>query len=106
VTALVALLVVNAAAFRLARRGWPGEGMRLPGGVLLPILATLACVIQFVSLQVSGTVIALAVMLAGLCLFFLRHQQGYGHGVAGDVSAAILAIETPLARALRRRERP
>jgi APA family basic amino acid/polyamine antiporter len=104
VTALVAMIVVNAAAFRLARRGWPGEGMRLPGGVLLPTVATLACLTQFASIEVTWTVIAIVLMLGGLILFFLRHEQRYGRGVAEGAAAAILALETPLARSLRRRE--
>ncbi|MEV8635790.1 APC family permease, partial [Streptosporangium sp. NPDC051023] len=50
VGALVSMVVVNVAAGRLALRGWPGKGMRLPGGIALPTVGALSCLAQFPSL--------------------------------------------------------
>ena len=101
VTALVAMIVVNAAAFRLARQGWPGRGMRLPGGVAIPVIATLACLVQFPSLDLSRTAIGLALLAAGLLVYANRHRLRWGEGVVERAREAILALETPLARSLR-----
>ena len=105
VGALVAMIVVNAAAFRLALRGWPGKGMRLPGGVAIPVIATVACLIQFPYLELSRLLLGLALIAAGMLIYAIRHEQRLGAGVVERVVGAILDLETPLARALRRLER-
>ena len=44
IVALAAMLIVNAAALVLAHRGFPGAGYRIPGGMLIPLLAATACI--------------------------------------------------------------
>lgn len=75
VAALVAMLVVNAAAFRLARGGWPGPGIRLPGGVALPVFAMITCLAQFPELGWQATLEGLALISAGLLLFRNRRER-------------------------------
>jgi amino acid transporter len=116
ITALVAMLVVNLAAVVLARRGFPAAGFRIPGGPLLPGIAAVACVSQFVSYN-AVDLLAAAVSL-GLG-FVLYYQRGRGRHLFPDASLdrireAIYQHETPLARALNhpfhrhpiRRQRP
>jgi len=116
ITALVAMLVVNLAAVVLARRGFPAAGFRIPGGALLPGIAAVACVSQFVSYN-AVDLLAAAVSL-GLG-FVLYYQRGRGRHLFPDASLdrireAIYQHETPLARALNhpfhrhpiRRQRP
>lgn len=101
VAALVAMIVVNVAAFRLTRQGWPGEGIRLPGGALIPALAIVACLAQFPSLDWPQTLIGLALVAGGLLIYRARHRQELGEGVAPQAREAVEALDTPLLRAAR-----
>ena len=49
IVALAAMVIVNASAAVLAHRGFPGSGYRIPGGPVIPIVAGIACVVQFFS---------------------------------------------------------
>lgn len=100
VGALVAMIVVNAAAFRLARQGWPGEGLRLPGGVLIPLIGIATVLLQFPSLGWTPVVLGLALFAAGLALYTVRHQPHFGVGVA-HLHRRLADADTPLGRALR-----
>jgi hypothetical protein len=100
VGALFAMIVVNAACFGLALRGWAGPGLRLPGGVLIPVLGVLTCLSQFPSLAWEMVLLGLALMVGGLVLFLNRHQRRLGEGLEIRARAAIARLETPLARAL------
>lgn len=100
VTAIIAMLVVNVGAFRLARQGWPGEGVRLPGGVVIPVIGFAAAAVQLPSLGLKAVLIGGAMTLAGYVMFGLRHKTW----LAGDVTELerrVRALETPLARSLR-----
>jgi amino acid transporter len=85
VGALAAMIVVSAAAFRLARQGWPGEGVRLPGGVLIPVVGIGTTLMQFPSLSWGPVGVGLALFVVGLVLYGVRHQRRFGHGVAEHV---------------------
>jgi APA family basic amino acid/polyamine antiporter len=101
VTAIFAMLVVDAGAFRLALRKWPGEGIKLPGGVLIPSVGFVVAALQLPSLGLKAVLVGLAMTLVGYVMFALRHQTW----LAGDVhelERRIKALETPLSRALRR----
>jgi APA family basic amino acid/polyamine antiporter len=101
VGALVAMIVVNAACAGLVRQGWPGRGLRLPGGYLVPALGIVTCFSQFFSLP-SDMVLAGALLVgAGLLLFFTRHVRRLGEGLDERARRTIAALETPLQRALR-----
>jgi APA family basic amino acid/polyamine antiporter len=100
VAALVAMIVVNVAAIRLARRGWPGAGRRLPAGMLIPVVATVACLAQFPSLEWSQVAIGLVLVAAGLPVYFNRHRKGLGEGAAERAERALATMSTPLRRAL------
>jgi hypothetical protein len=102
ITALVAMLVVNLAAVVLARRGFPGVGFRIPGGPVLPGIAALACVSQFVSYNPVDLLAAAVSLGLGLGLY---HQRGRGTHLFPDraldsIREAIYQHETPLERAL------
>lgn len=101
VGALVAMIVVNVAAIQLARKGWPGEGLRIPGGPILPVIAIAACLVQFPSLGWGEVGIGLVLVLSGLLLYWRRHETRFGEDAARDAEDAIRLIDTPLARALR-----
>ncbi len=101
VTAIAAMLVVNVGAFKLARQGWPGEGVKLPGGVLIPVVGFLAAGAQLPSLGFEAVLIGTFLMVAGSAMYAMRHHPF----LAGDHDALLKRIEnkdTPLARALRR----
>jgi hypothetical protein len=104
VTAIIAMLVVNVGAFRLAWQGWPGEGVKLPGGVTIPLVGFAAAAAQLPSLGLEAVLIGTCMTLAGYLIFALRHKAW----LAGEVSEQkrrIRELETPLARALRRVKR-
>jgi amino acid transporter len=101
VSALVAMVVVNVAAFELARKGWPGEGLRLPGGPVIPAVATLACLGQFAALAWPQALICLGLVAGGLLIYRSRHRQELGHGAAGRAREAVDELDTPLLRAAR-----
>lgn len=102
VGALVAMVIVNAAAMKLARQGWPGAGMRLPGGPALPAIALLACLAQFPSLGWGPVAVGLALVASGLILYFNRHRTAFADGAGHRAAELIRRAETPLARALKR----
>jgi hypothetical protein len=96
------MLVVNLAAVVLARRGSPGAGFRIPGGPVLPGIAALACLTQFVSYGPIDLLAAAGAMGLGLVLYY---QRGRGRHLFPDqaldsIREAIYQRETPLARAL------
>lgn len=101
VGALVAMVIVNVAAITLAVRGWPGEGLRIPGGPILPIIGAITCLLQFPSLGGREVSAGLGLVAVGFVLYFTRHRPDLSDGVLAKVHARVAAIETPLARALR-----
>lgn len=101
VGALVAMVVVNVAAIRLALKGWPGEGLRIPGGPVLPVIAIIACLIQFPSLGWSRVAIGLAMVFSGLLIYARRHDTRLGKDARRLADEAIRAVDTPMARAMR-----
>lgn len=105
VGALVAMIIVNAAAFRLARQGWPGRGIKLPGGIAIPVAGMLATLAQFPTLGGKQVAVGLVLVASGLVLFGARHWQGFGADVVREIDTAMETLATPLAYALRRIER-
>ena len=101
VSALVAMIIVNVAAFRLARRNWPGEGLRLPGGILIATVAVLACLAQFRSLAWPHALIGLGLVAGGLLIYRYRHRQELGKDAAALAREAVEERHTPLLRAAR-----
>ncbi|MGN6243238.1 MAG: APC family permease [Motilibacteraceae bacterium] len=102
VTAILAMLLVDVAAMRLALQNWPGKGSRLPAGPLLPGLAALTAVAQLPSLGWPATLTGFFLVLAGLFVYVGRHRPELGADV-GPMLRAIELLETPVARALRPR---
>ncbi len=105
VTAIYAMLVVNAGAFKLAVKKWPGDGVKLPGGVLIPVVGFITAAGQLPSLGLEAVLIGTAMTLAGYVMFALRHKTWLS-GDIEELERRIRALETPLARALRRLEHP
>jgi len=100
VVALIAMIVVNAACVVLARRGWPGAGLRLPGGPLIPVVAGVACAVQFASFDLADIGWGVLAMAFGLLLYAFRHRGVVADGVLDEIGEALEHLETPLARAL------
>jgi basic amino acid/polyamine antiporter, APA family len=101
VTAIVAMVVVDAAAMRLAMQGWPGGGPKLPGGVLIPILGILAAVVQLPSLGWVACSAGAIFLLVGMAIYAGRHL-GEVQAERDAIAARVHALETPLLRALKR----
>lgn len=104
VSAIVGMVLVDVAAARLALEKWPGEGLRLPGGALIPALATLTALGQLPSLGLVSTAIALGGVVLGLVLFAARSKGAFA-AERQALAFRIRELETPLARVLRRRHR-
>lgn len=99
VAAIVAMILVNAAAFQAQRREH-GAGIRLPAGPLLPALGLVAALVQLVFIGWWQTLIGLALVAAGLGLHALRgHHQDQHHAVITDHLGRNAG---PAGRALRR----
>jgi len=105
VVAIAAMLVVDAAAFRLGWAAWKSPGMRLPGRITLPVLAFVTAIVQLPSLGGWNVLIGFGLMIVGLALFAARHKMHLGRGVLMELERLIKALETPVARALRRKTR-
>ncbi len=105
VTAIIAMLVVNIGAFRLARQDWPGEGVKLPGGVTIPVLGFTAAAAQLPSLGLKAVLVGTGMTLAGYVMFALRHKTWLAGEVA-ELEKRVRKLETPLTRALRSITRP
>ncbi len=106
VVAVFAMVIVCVAAARIARAGWGESGMRLPGGVTIPVAGAIAAAAQLPSLGWGNVAVGAVLMLAGLGMFLQRHRQQYGERVHERVAELVEALETPVARALRRSVRP
>jgi len=100
IVALIAMMIVNVAAGVLARRGWPGAGPRLPGGVAIPVVAGLACLAQFASFDLLDTMSGVIAMLLGFGIYALRHRGDSDADITEAVEESVLDRTTPLARAL------
>lgn len=104
VTAVIAMLLVDVAALRLALHHWPQPGSRLPGGPLLPVVAAVTAAAQLPSLGWVAVVTGTILVLAGLFVYVARHRPELGADI-GPLLRAIELLETPVARALRPRQR-
>ena len=99
VAAIVAMVLVNAAAFQAQRRRHRA-GIRLPAGPLFPVLGLVAALAQLVFIGWWQTLIGLALVVAGLGLHALRgHHQAEHHTVITD---HLNQNAGPAGRALRR----
>ncbi|HKN08494.1 MAG TPA: APC family permease [Pseudomonadota bacterium] len=108
ITALAAIFIMNMAALALARRGFPGAGFRIPGGTLLPILASVACLGEIFSYDLIDLVLAAATMALGLLLYTRRDWQRKVpvEPALEKIREMFRNLETPLARALQHLELP
>jgi amino acid transporter len=104
VTAIVAMVVVDVAAARLALRKWPGGGPRLPGGLAIPVVAVVAAVVQLPSLGWVACIASAVLIGLGMVAFGMRHR-GMVAEEREAIAEKVRRLETPLARALRRIER-
>jgi APA family basic amino acid/polyamine antiporter len=101
VTAIIAMLVVDAGAFRLARRGWPGQGVKLKGGGLIPVVGFTATAAQLPSLGLEAVLIGTGMTAAGYLIYALRHNGWLSHEL-DELRRRIRELDTPLGRTLRR----
>ena len=99
VAAIVAMVLVNAAAFH-SQRHQHRAGIKLPAGPLLPALGLLAALVQLFFIGWWQTLIGLALVAAGFGLYALRgHHQAGHHAVITD---HLNQNAGPAGRALRR----
>ena len=108
ITALAAILIMNVAAFVLARRGFPEAGFRIPGGTLVPIVAGVTCLGVLFSYDLIDLATAAASMAFGLVLYARRdwHRKPPIEPALERLREMLRNLETPLARALQHLEQP
>jgi len=105
VSAIFAMLVVNVGAFRIARSGWTSPGARLPGGMTIPALGFLVAAAQLPELGWRAIGVTVVFMAVGYAVHSRRRWTALGGNAVEEARRLIAALETPLARALRRAER-
>jgi len=73
VAAIAAMAVINIAAFVAMRRD-AGDGVRLPGGPVLPALGLVTALSQLLFIHWVAVLIGVALLAAGSILYFVRHR--------------------------------
>ena len=102
VAALIAMIVVNIAAIRLSARGWPGTGLRLPGGPLLPIIGVVTCASQFPSIGWGRVAIGALIVMSGFLLYARRADERFAGDARRLAQRSLDELTTPLGKALSR----
>ena len=97
------MLVVNVGAFKLARQGWPGGGVKLPWGPTIPIMGFVAAIVQLPSLGWQSCLLGGILTFGGYLMFAFRHQTWLAGDIT-DLERRVRELETPLGRALRHAE--
>lgn len=70
VATVVAMVLVNVTAMRMAVQHWPGAGMRLPLGVTIPVLGTLGALSNLFQYAWWQNLLGLGLVASGLLLYF------------------------------------
>jgi amino acid transporter len=78
VAAIVAMVLVNAAAFR-AMRDPAHRGLRLPLGPVLPAVGALTALAQLAAIGWLRVLVGLALVFAGSAVYALKQRQHPGH---------------------------
>lgn len=100
VAGIVGLVLMNLTAVQLARRHWDGPGLRLPFGILIPLLATLLALAQLPSLGWQNVLVGLLLVSVGLAIYAFRSRS---HPSDREIHDHLVRQRgTPLMRALRK----
>lgn len=98
VATVIAMVIVALTAFQMARKKWPGAGMKLPLGVTIPILAILGALSNLFQYQWWQNALGAALVAAGLIFYAFKHRSKDAD--VALINAHIAAGNTPLRRAL------
>jgi hypothetical protein len=105
VTAIIAMIVVDVAAARVALGKSAGSGgIDLPGGIAIPVVAVLAAAVQLPSLGWVACLVSAVLMVAGMAIFVNRHRAEV-EAEREAIARRVRELDTPLTRALRRLKR-
>lgn len=103
VAAIAAMAVINVGAF-VAMRSGDREGIRLPGGPVLPALGLVTALSQLFFISWVPVLIGLAILAAGAVLYLLRHRLHHGAAHA-ELADQVARGDTPGARGVGGRRR-
>lgn len=103
VAGIVGLVLMNVTALQMSRKHWPGPGLRLPFGILVPLLATILALGQLPSLGWVNVLVGLLLVSVGLVVYALRSRSRPQDRDRHD--NLVKRLETLLMRALRRPDR-
>ncbi|GAA1862096.1 APC family permease [Microbacterium koreense] len=98
VATVAAMVIVALTAFQMARKKWPGAGMKLPLGVTIPVLAILGALSNLFQYQWWQNVLGVVLVAAGLIFYVFKHRSRDKD--VKLIKAHIAAGNTPLRRAL------
>jgi amino acid transporter len=98
--AIIALIIVNASAAKKLKDE-QYSGMKLPLGSLIPYLAIIGALSQFLFMKLGTTILGLALILVGVIVYSLRNRY-HVPDIHKDILSVIEAKQSPLTRTLRR----
>jgi APA family basic amino acid/polyamine antiporter len=75
VAGIVGLVLMNVTALQMSRKHWPGPGLRLPFGILVPLLATILALGQLPSLGWVNVLVGILLVSVGLVVYALRSRS-------------------------------
>jgi len=98
VATVIAMIIVALTALRMSLKKWPGAGMKLPLGPVIPILAILGAASNLFQYAWWQNLVGAVLVAAGLVFYLLRHRQNAKD--LAHINAHVAAGNTPLRRAL------
>lgn len=99
VSGIIAMVLVDVTAFKMALKKWPQPGMKLPLGWLIPGLAVVAALAQLPSLGWSKVAIGTAMVAVGFVIWAFRHHSDPQD--VQNITDHVARFDTPLLRAVR-----
>lgn len=76
VAAIIAMVIVDATALKMALNKWKIPGMKLPGGPLIPALAIITALAQIPQLGWGKVAIGTLMVAAGVPIYLRYHKKG------------------------------
>lgn len=98
VSAIIAMVIVDITALKMAVKKWPTAGMKLPLGWLIPALAVIAALAQLPSLGWGKVAIGTAMVVVGFGVWAMRRRSNPQD--VSDLQDHINRGDTPLMRAV------
>lgn len=100
VATVIAMVIVALTAFQMARKKWPGAGMKLPLGVTIPVLAILGAISNLFQYQWWQNLVGVVLVAAGLIFYAFKHRSSEKD--IAHINAHVAAGNTMLRRVLTR----